>query len=230
MNHRLEEIVQSINPTTLLDVGCGCGGHLTSTLVRHCARVVAIDVAPHMSRWQEISRSSGVVFCCMDATAIGFASESFPLVVERDTLHHIARWTEVLAEMLRVSSGRILFQEPIDDLRSEAKRRTYEAQGLFLEVQAESGYPHFRHLSRESMLTEVQSQAVLLEAQVERSDASVGFDEFFESFGAFAKRTSREGYWLDRLRELRSRFGGAALCEDDRLTVLAAKLASPTLP
>jgi SAM-dependent methyltransferase len=222
-NSRIEEIVQALGPTAILDVGCGCGGHLTSALARHCARVVAVDVSAHMSRWQEIARSSGVSFCCMDARALGFASDSIPLVLERASLHHVARWSEALAEMIRVSSGRILLQEPVDDQRSAAKRRTYEAQDLFLELQAEVGYSHHRHLSPEAMISAIKGRAVLIETRMERSDTPVAFDEFFESFHSFAARSEREGYWIEQLQELRYRLGGASLCEDDTLTILAAK-------
>ena len=166
----------------------------------------------------------------MDAVALGFARDSFPLVLERATLHHIAQWQEALAEMIRVSSQNVFLEEPVDDLRSSAKQRTHEAQGCFLKLQAEVGYPHYRHLDRVALLSAVERRAVLLEAHLERSDAPVAFDEFFESFHAFASRSEREGYWLEQLRELRARFGGAPLCEDDTLTVLAAKGTSHTSP
>lgn len=159
----------------------------------------------------------------MDAVALGFAHDSIPLVLERDSLHHIAHWHEALAEMIRVSSVHVFLEEPVDDLRSPAKHRAYEAQGLLLELQAEVGYPHHRHLSRDVLVSAVGSRAVLLETHQERSDASVSFDEFFESFHAFASQSAREEYWLERLRQLRARFGGAPLCEDDSVIVLAAK-------
>jgi hypothetical protein len=206
-----------------LDVGCGCGRHSTSTLARHCDRVVAIDVARYISRWRELSWAHGVSFCCMDAVTLGFASGSFPLVLEATMLHHITHWAEAIGEMIRVSSGHILFQEPVDDLRSAAKRRSYEAQDLLLRLQAEVGYPHYRHLDREALLSAVERQAVVLEAELERSDAPIAFDDFFESYHAFASRSDREDYWLTQLQDLRSRFGGAALCEDDTLIVLAVK-------
>lgn len=167
-------------------------------------------------------RSKGIMFCRMDATALGFADNSFPLVLERDTLHHIARWPDALSEMLRVSSDRVLLQEPVDEPRSPAKRRTYEAQGLFLELQAEVGYPHYWHLKPEALLSSIRSQAQVLESKLDRCNTPVSFDEFFESYSELASHSGREEYWLGRLEELRSRFSGAALCDDDRLTVLVA--------
>lgn len=222
---RLNELVQSFKPETLLDVGCGCGGHLTSSLVRHCPRVVAIDTVSHARRWREIAGATGVVFCRMDATSLAFDSGSFPVVLERASLHHIAQWTEALAEMVRVTSDRLLLEEPVDDLRSLAKARTYEAQGLFLRLQAEVGYPHHRHLETGALLSALQGHPISFEIRIERSDAPVAFEPFFESFPSFASRSDREGYWQSQLDELRARYAGAPLCEDDTITILAVRTA-----
>jgi hypothetical protein len=158
----------------------------------------------------------------MDATALAFSNDTFPLVLERDTLHHIARWPAALSEMLRVSSDRVLIEEPVDELRSPAKQRTYEAQGLFLQLQAEVGYPHYWHLDPKTLLSSIRSQGQLLDVKLDKRDTPVTFDAFFESYSEFASQSWREEYWLGRLEELRLRFNGAALCEDDRLTLLVA--------
>ncbi len=220
---RLEETVQSLEPPTLLDVGCGCGRHLTSRLPRHCARVVAIDVISSRSAWRELASAHGIDFSRMDATALAFPSDTFGLVLARDALHHISRWPDALAEMIRVSSGHLLIEEPVDELRSPAKQRTYVAQELFLELQAEVGYSHYLHLNVETLLSDIRHRARLLDVQLQRSDEAIAFDQYFDSYAELASRSEREDYWLHRLKELRLRFAGAALCEDDRLTVLAAK-------
>jgi hypothetical protein len=72
------------------------------------------------------------------------------------------------------------------------------------------------------MVPTSETRAVLLETPLERSDGPIPFGGFFESFGAFASQSGRQGYWLEQLRELRSRFSGADLCEGDTLTILAA--------
>jgi len=221
-NSLLEELVRSLNPASILDVGCGCGRYITSVLTHRSTRVVAIDVASHISSWQELMRSHGIQFCRMDATSLAFASKAFPLVIERDALHHIKQWPVALSEMLRVSSDRVLLEEPVDELRSPAKRRTYEAQKLLLELQAEVGYPHYLHLKYETLLSTVRSQAQVLEVKLDKYDTPVTFDEFFDSYSLFALQSRRDKYWLGRLEELRLRFNGAPLCEEDRLTVLVA--------
>ena len=218
---RLEQAIASLAPASVLDVGCGCGRHFTSTLSRLCPRVVAIDIVPNLARWPEVSRSTGVSFCAMDARSLGFPSHAFPLVIERAALHHIADWQLALAEMVRVSSDGVYLEEPVDDLRSDAKRRAFEAQSLLLELQAEVGFPHYRHLEHDALTSAVESRASLVESHLVQSDAPVTFDEFFDGFATFASRSQREGYWLDQLETLRTKFGGAPLCEDDTLTILA---------
>jgi hypothetical protein len=219
----LEETVRSLNPTSLLEIGCGCDRHLSSSLTNFCDRVVATDIAPYELRWQEIARTSQIRFLRMDATALGFPENSFPLVLERDTLHHISQWSEAFSEMVRVSSDLILLEEPVDDLRSAAKQRTQEAQELFLQLQAEVGYSHYRHLDPDELFSTIQEWACLINVHMNRRDASVTFDEFFRDFSVFAAKSQREDYWLEQLQDLRSRFDGAPLCKADRLTVLASK-------
>jgi hypothetical protein len=125
--------------------------------------------------------------------------------------------------MLRVSSKHILIEEPIDDLRSAEKRNTLEAQGLFLELQKEVGYPHYRHLSPKELVSYVETRASVIEVRSEKCDELVSFEEFFHSFARFAAQSARESYWLERLEAYRISLGGGGLCEDDRLLLVAAK-------
>ena len=125
--------------------------------------------------------------------------------------------------MVRVSSDVICLEEPIDDLRSDAKRRSYEAQGLLLRIQAEIGYPHYLHLNKDTLTAEAESQASIQDAFLNPNDAEVSFDEFFYSFQTLAAQSRREHFWLDQLESLRSQFGGAPLCEADTFTLVLKK-------
>jgi hypothetical protein len=74
-----------------------------------------------------------------------------------------------------------------------------------------------------TLLSSTRSQAQPLEVKLDKCDAPVAFGEFFESYSELASRSGLEGYWLERLKELRLRSDVASLCEDDALTVLIAK-------
>jgi hypothetical protein len=125
--------------------------------------------------------------------------------------------------MLRVSSKHVLIEEPFDELRSVEKRNTVEAQGLFLELQREVGYPHYRHLEAKELVSYVQARATIVETRTERSDELVSFGKFFDSFARFAAQSARESYWRDRLEAYRASLGTGGLCEDDRLLLVATK-------
>jgi len=219
---RVERILESLAPARVLDVGCGCG-RFSSQLAKGSRQVIAVDPVFGGRTWHEAEVASGVRFCCMDGSALGFGDSSFPLVLERAALHHIVHWPDVVAEMMRVTSGHLVLVEPVDDLRSAAKSRTFEAQVLLLEVQAEAGYAHYRHLDSEGLVRSLQGLGSVVEVHVDRNDAPRSFDDFFVNFGEFAGRTRRPAYWQKRLRDLRARIGVDALSEDDTLTVLAVK-------
>lgn len=219
----LEQTIAEHKPASLLDVGCGCGRHFTTALSGLCPRVVSIDIALNPSGWREVSQQTGVAFCAMDARALGFPSDTFPLVVERESLHHMTDWPRAISEMVRVSSDFVCIEEPIDDLRSDAKRRSYEAQGLLLRLQAEIRYPHYLHLDRDTLTAEAERQASLQDIFLTPNDTEVSFDEFFWSFQTLAAQSQREQFWFDQLDSLRSQFEGAPLCEADTLTLILRK-------
>ena len=217
------DTLKSILPGSILDVGCGCA-HFTQTLGACSPRITAVDVLRSMvPRWVDISRRTGISFCGMDATALGFRDGSFPVVVERATLPHVRNWGAVLDEMLRVSSRYVLLEEPLDDLRSDAKRRTYEAQGLLLELQTEVGLTHFRHLAREVIVLAVGLCSKVITVSVDECQKPVPFETYFESYELLAAKSARPGFWMERRDALRSRFQGQPLSHDDTLVILAEK-------
>jgi SAM-dependent methyltransferase len=219
----LEAILASVEPHTVLDVGCGCGD-LAKSLRADRTRVVAID--PDLSlapRWRDRRDGSTVQFCCMDGRFLAFADNTFSLVFERDALHHTRDWTQVIDEMVRVSSKHLLIEEPIDDLRSIEKRNTFMAQALLLELQREVGFPHYQHLSSADLLSYVQTRATVTGIRTERSDARIPFEEFFASFDHFVAQSDRTTYWRNRLRAFRSSLATSEFCDDDRFLLVATK-------
>ena len=219
----LDAVLASVEPHSVLDVGCGCG-HFTRSLGTHCTHIVAID--PDLSlppTWRGSRDGSTVRFCCMDGRALAFADNTFSLVFARDALHHTKGWTQVIDEMVRVSSKHVLIEEPIDDLRSVEKRNTFMAQDLLLELQREVGFPHYRHLSSADVLSHIQTRATVADTHIHRSDARISFEEFFRSFDHFVAQSARETYWRDRLKAFRSSLAIDEFCDDDRFLLVAAK-------
>ncbi len=217
----LRDILATVKPDTVLDVGCG-RGYNTSALDIPTARIVAAD--PDLAlipRWRERVDGSTVRFCCMDGTSLAFADNTFALAFESHALHHTAKWKQVIEEMVRVAARHVVIEEPIDDLRSVEKRNAFAAQRLFLELQQEVGYPHYQHLAAEDMISYIQTKASAVDVQTEKRDTRIAFEEFFGSFDRFAARSTREAYWQDRLASFRASLGPQGLCEDDRLLIVA---------
>lgn len=207
--------VAALRPSHLLDVGCGCG-EFTRKLAEHCGQVTAVDNAHSIVRRAGEQQSGGIItYLCADARRLPFADRSIGLVVERGSLHHVREWESMLAEMLRVSSQRILALEPVDDPRSAGKRGAIAAHHLFLELQHEVGYQHYRHLSVEALRGWAGDHRVTAEITVIRLDRPVAFDEYFSPFELFAQKSLRCAYWLGRRDELRSELGASGLCADD---------------
>ena len=82
--------------TSALEVGCGWG--ITSYhLARRC-KVQGVDCSLENLRLNPIGTVS-----LMDATRLGFAGDSFDVVLVHHVLHHIVDFETALAEMARVS-------------------------------------------------------------------------------------------------------------------------------
>jgi len=159
----------------------------------------------------------------MDGRDIQYPDDSFDMVVEQYSLHHVLEWEKVLDEMIRVSSKHVLIQEPIDDPRSEEKRNSIRAQELYLEVQKEVGYSHYRHLPLDSLVRYFKSKKISVERQIIKSDKLIDFDDYFGSFDVFAEKSRRKEYWLKRLDTLRRELAGKRLCDDDIVFIAAEK-------
>jgi len=217
------EKVASLKPNNVLDVGCGCGS-FTAELSPYCGKIKAIDFSKGLiDRCKKQSQKPNITYLCMDAREILFSDNSFDLVLERESLHHVSVWEKALDEMIRVSSEYVLIEEPIDDPRNEAKRNTIRAQQLFLEVQNEVGYAHHRHIPKESLTRYFKRRNIPIETRIIKSDLLLDFDECFSSFGFFAEKSRRKKYWTERLETLRKELGCKKLCEEDVFFICAFK-------
>jgi SAM-dependent methyltransferase len=217
---KLIDLVSSLHPRLALDVGCGCG-EFARSVTPHCESLVCIDVAASLrSRWRDAG-GGNVAFCSMDARRMGFPAASFPVVFERASLHHVADWETALDEMFRVSSGYVILEEPVDDPRSVAKRNTIHAQDLFLELQHEVGYSHYRHLESAVLLAEVARRGTIRTSEIIRMEGPVRPDDYFAGFSDFAAKTHRPHHWESRLRSFLKEAMDGGLCRSDLLVVLA---------
>ncbi|MHB8156317.1 MAG: class I SAM-dependent methyltransferase [Desulfocucumaceae bacterium] len=215
--------IKKIKPENVLDVGCGCGS-FTVKIAPYCKHITAIDSSqPLIDRCKKENQLPNVDFVRMDAGNIEYPDNSFDLVLERASLHHILEWRAVLDEMTRFSSKDVCIEEPIDDPRNEEKRNTIAAQDLFLELQKEIGYPHYKHHAPEALLEYFTLRGMEYESQIVMSDQSIEFVEYFAQFELFAEKSQRKEYWLERLAGLKNELKGGKLSENDTLFVFAVK-------
>jgi ubiquinone/menaquinone biosynthesis C-methylase UbiE len=84
---------------SLLDSGCGDGG-VARLLRGRVGAVTAIDVEPD-GEWRD---EPGLTFLAADAESLPFPEASFDLVHSKDSLHHMERPEQALAEYRRVLS------------------------------------------------------------------------------------------------------------------------------
>lgn len=219
----LIKYIEKLKPVKVLDVGCGCGS-FTAKIAPYCEHITAIDSSqPLIDRCKKENQLPNVDFVCMDARKIEYSENSFDLVLERASLHHILEWRAVLNEMTRVSSKYVCIEEPIDDPRNEEKRNTIAAQDLFLELQKEIGYSHYKHHAPEVLLEYFTSRGMEYESRIVKSDQSIDFVEYFEQFDRFAEKSQRKEYWLERLAGLKKELKGGKLSENDTLFIFAVK-------
>jgi ubiquinone/menaquinone biosynthesis C-methylase UbiE len=218
----ISEVLASLRPRNVLDVACGCG-RFTRSLEPFCSYIVAIDSEPFMSRWRERPRDSFIQFCRMEAEALALSDGSFHLVLERFSLHHVLDWRLVLDEMFRVSKEYVLVEEPVDDLRSAAKRNSAAARSLFLELQHAVGYRHNPHLRVEELVYEMSRKGSLLIKHIEKRDGPIAFKDYFSDFDSYARESGQVDYWYKRLEAFKRRVGEGRLADDDTVLILARK-------
>ncbi|MHC9544764.1 MAG: class I SAM-dependent methyltransferase [Vulcanimicrobiota bacterium] len=216
----IAETLARLKPQRVLDVGCGCGSH-TRSIAPLCREITAVDC--HAGLIERCTASISVPtihFACMDGTALGFADRSFDAVIERDSLHHLENWEEMVDEMLRVSSCHVLIEEPLDDMRTEEKKNSFQARELMCELQREVRYSHYSHIPLPTLTDHLRRKGLPFGTTIRESDAIVEFDDFFDSFSHFAERSERKNYWYQRRDAFREKLGAGRLCDDDRVLII----------
>jgi ubiquinone/menaquinone biosynthesis C-methylase UbiE len=108
--------VGNLNPTNILEVGCG-EGHIISHIVEtmECNKISGIDISREIIRQASGNCTQGL-FSCASAYNLPFQTNSFDLVICVEVLEHLFKPEAAMEEIGRVASDNILFsvpQEPI---------------------------------------------------------------------------------------------------------------------
>jgi ubiquinone/menaquinone biosynthesis C-methylase UbiE len=211
--------LQSIKPQDVLDIGCGCG-EFTKMISPYCSFITAIDSSERLiERCKKENSMPNINYLCLDGKNTGFADKSFDCVIERASLHHMAKWEQAINEMFRLSGEYVLITEPLDDDRSAEKRNLNEAQNFYLELQHEAGYEHYNHIKKEVLFAYFNSRKIKYECIIDKFDDIIEFDEYFSLYESFADRTSKKDYWMDRLNKFKLKLNGGKLCANDVINI-----------
>ncbi len=110
---RIDELVGSIKPSSILDVGCG-EGVVTERLARLTGvTTVGVDIGDERMRTEWAARSAGLLtFQSASAYELPFDDGSFDCVCALEVLEHLERPRAALAEMARVARTALLLSVP----------------------------------------------------------------------------------------------------------------------
>lgn len=110
----------------LLDVGCGSGIFLPE-LAKHCDRLFAFDLHPHLRRTARMLQAESVaaILVRSDARFLPFPTESVNAIVCMSMLEHLRDLESPIEEFYRVLSpgGIALIGVPVKNLMTDAMHR-----------------------------------------------------------------------------------------------------------
>jgi len=216
---QLIELISKINPDNALDVGCGCG-EFTQKISRFCKNLTAIDVSDKfIKRCKNERNSRNMEFLCMNAISLTFTDNTFDLVYERASLHHIYNWERALDEIIRVSSNHIILEEPIDDNRSPEKLNSFRAQELLLELQHEINYPHYKHLKYEQLKKYLDEKSINYKHHIQKLDTKYDCEMLYKPFEDIAMKSTRYNYWMNRFNNFKEDLRNQKIADDDVLLI-----------
>jgi 2-polyprenyl-3-methyl-5-hydroxy-6-metoxy-1,4-benzoquinol methylase len=114
----LDDLFASVEPSSLLDVGCG-EGVLTQRWARELEprRVVGIDLAdPLIAAEWERHGAPNLTYIAQRAERLPFADGEFDLVTAIEVLEHVPDPAHTVAEMARCAQGHMLVSVPREPL------------------------------------------------------------------------------------------------------------------
>jgi 2-polyprenyl-3-methyl-5-hydroxy-6-metoxy-1,4-benzoquinol methylase len=114
----LDDLLDSTEPTSLLDVGCG-EGVLTARWAASLApgRVVGIDLDDPLIAAEWAKRAApNLTYMAQRAERLPFADGEFDLVTAIEVLEHVPDPAHTVAEMARCAAGHVLVSVPHEPL------------------------------------------------------------------------------------------------------------------
>jgi SAM-dependent methyltransferase len=140
------ETLKSINVISALDVATGRGDYL-DFLVDHLSSsesFVGVDMKESGEWCSEHFTDPRVSFRQMDAAALDFEDEAFGLVAMSNSLHHMQKPEQVLAEMMRVlkPGGFFLFHEMVTDRLTPSQLTHSNLHQWWAKIDTLNGIPH----------------------------------------------------------------------------------------
>nr|WP_279538032.1 class I SAM-dependent methyltransferase [Paenibacillus turpanensis] len=102
------EILQSLQPKTMLEVGCGPGVDFIGA-VNTCPSIqyTGVDITEQMVQYCRQHYSAGL-FYQANIFQLPFESGQFEFVYCKDVLNHVDEWPKAFTELLRVSQKYVL--------------------------------------------------------------------------------------------------------------------------
>jgi SAM-dependent methyltransferase len=114
----LDELFETADPESVLDVGCG-EGVLTSEFADRTdgGRVVGIDLEDRklQQEWEQ-RRRPNLEFRAEEATSLSFGDDEFDMAAAIEVLEHVPQPEQTLSEMARVARRWLLVSVPREPL------------------------------------------------------------------------------------------------------------------
>jgi SAM-dependent methyltransferase len=151
-----------LQPSSILDVGCG-NGHLLRYFAQRAISVAGLEShesAPLQEALDDLNWVAG------DAEVLPFADGAFDWVSMRHVPHHLLNPGRAFAEALRVCQRGIYVAEPYFDLSISSQANAQELDLWLKRQHRKSGMEHHPNIDFEGLLDLLPSDQVASTAQV----------------------------------------------------------------